>query len=129
MTDRKIWGFEIPTTPSGKNIWPKTLKREAVRRIDEEGASPGEIAAELGAHECLVRKWHVAARRARGDTIMDNGPAFAEVKLRTESRSVAAPTSNLEQARIIVGAVSIEFPTSIDEANLAKLIRAAGATA
>lgn len=127
MADREIWGFKILTSPSGKNIWPKALKREAVRRIDEEGASPGEIAAELDAHECLVRKWHVAARRARGDAILDNGPAFAEVKLRADSRSVAAHASNLDQARIIVGAVCIEFPISIDEASLAKLLRAAGA--
>ncbi len=127
MADREIWGFEIATSPSGKNIWPKALKREAVRRIDEEGASPGAIAAELDAHECLVRKWHVAARRARGDTILDNGLGFAEVKLHPDDRSVAAQPSNLDQARIVVGAVCIEFPISIDEASLAKLLRAAGA--
>ena len=79
MAARKIWGFEITTSPSGKNIWPAKLKKEAVRRIDEEGTSPGELAAELGAHECLVRKWHVAARRTRGDMVLSNGPAFAEV--------------------------------------------------
>lgn len=127
MAVREIWGFEIPISASGKNIWPIGLKRECVRRIDDEGASPGEIAAEIGAHECLVRKWHVAARRARGDTILDNGPAFAEMKLRSEARSIGAQSSNSDQARIIVGAVCIEFPLSIDEASLAKLIRAAGA--
>ncbi|KEO52205.1 hypothetical protein [Thioclava indica] len=126
MANREIWGFEIPTSPSGKNIWPKALKREAVRRIDEEGASPGEIAAELDAHECLVRKWHVAARRARGDAILDNGPAFAEIKLRPDARPIEARPSNPDQARIVVGAVCIEFPISIDEDSLVKLVRAAG---
>jgi transposase len=116
MADREIWGFKIQTSPSGKNIWPKALKDEVVRRIDEEGASTGEVAAELDAHDCLVRKWHVAARRSRGDAIASNGPTVAEVKLRSDALQVAAQMSTPEQARIIAGAICIEFPLSIDEA-------------
>lgn len=127
MADHEVWGFKICTSSSGRKIWPEALKLEAVRRIDEEGASPGEIGAEIDANEGLVRKWHVAMRRARGDTIADNRPAFAEVKLRPDSRLDTVNTNTLEQARIIVGAVCIEFPLSIDEANLAKLVRVAGA--
>lgn len=127
MAARKIWGFEITTSPSGKNIWPAKLKKEAVRRIDEEGTSPRELAAELGAHECLVRKWHVAARRTRGDIVRSNGPAFAEVKFNAASASESSVLPNTQQARIITGGVSIEFPISIDEASLMKLLRAAGA--
>ncbi|MBQ4823361.1 hypothetical protein J4729_02160 [Leisingera sp. HS039] len=62
MSKHEVWGFAIETSPSGKNIWPFDLKREATRRIREDGLSPGDIAAELGAHECLVRKWWVADR-------------------------------------------------------------------
>ena len=33
MTQRTIWGFEVETSPKGKNIWPYDLKREVVRRV------------------------------------------------------------------------------------------------
>lgn len=63
MSGIAVWGFEIESTPSGRKIWPNDLKYEATRRIREDGASPGSIAAEIGAHECLVRKWWVGATR------------------------------------------------------------------
>ena len=69
MSDYRVWGYNIITSPSGKKIWPKKLKLEATRKLREEGATPGDIAAELGAHECLVRKWWVADRRVRGEKI------------------------------------------------------------
>ena len=81
MAENEVWGFAIQTTPSGRNIWPNQLKWEATRRIRKEGLSPGDVAAELGAHECLVRKWWVADRRQRGEKINVEGPAFAEIKV------------------------------------------------
>ncbi len=65
MAEREVWGFKIRTSPSGKRIWPSELKREATRRLREEGMSLGSVAAELDAHECLVRKWWVADRSLR----------------------------------------------------------------
>jgi len=69
MAEYEVWGFTVRTSASGKNIWPNDLKREATRRIREEGQSAGDVAAEIGAHECLVRKWSVADRRSRGEKI------------------------------------------------------------
>lgn len=69
MAEREVWEFKIRTSPSGKRIWPSELKREATRRLREDGMSPGDVAAELDAHECLVRKWWVAERRERGEQI------------------------------------------------------------
>lgn len=66
MAEHEVWGFTIRKSASGKNIWPNELKWEATRRIREEGQSAGDVAAEIGAHECLVRKWSVADRRSRG---------------------------------------------------------------
>ena len=66
MAEHEVWGFTIRKSASGKNIWPNELKWEATRRIREEGQSAGDVAEEIGAHECLVRKWSVADWRSRG---------------------------------------------------------------
>ncbi|OBY28400.1 hypothetical protein [Leisingera sp. JC1] len=132
MSKHEVWGFTIETSPSGKNIWPIDLKREATRRIREDGLPPGDIAAELGAHECLVRKWWVADRRSRGEHIAVQGPAFAEIRMAEESQPPSAPleTRGISPgfARFHSGALCFEFPVSIPEADLMKLIRVAGLT-
>lgn len=80
MDVREVWGYQIRSSPSGKSIWPNALKLDAVKRL-RDGARPSDIAAELGAHEYLFRKWHVADRRARGELVAAQPPAFAEVWL------------------------------------------------
>lgn len=86
MAENEVWGFSIEKSPAGKNIWPNELKWEATRRIREEGQPPGDIAAELGAHECLVRKWSVADRRRRGEKIHVEGPASHRSALKARHR-------------------------------------------
>ena len=51
MSEREVWGYTIRKSASGKNIWPNEVKWEATRRIREDGALPGDVAAELDAHE------------------------------------------------------------------------------
>jgi len=129
MAENEVWGFAIQTTPSGRNIWPNQLKREATRRIREEGLSPGEVAAELGAHECLVRKWWVADRRQRGETISVVGPAFAEVNIEgsgTKDERTVSDNISAHSGYIHVGTMRIEFPLGISEADLMKLISVTG---
>lgn len=129
MDEREIWGFTIRKSASGKNIWPNELKWEATRRIREEGQSPGDIAAELGAHECLVRKWSVADRRRRGEIIHVEGPAFAPLAFEEEAPVVEARVAASNQSgfgRILCGAATIEFPLGISETDLLKLIQVAG---
>lgn len=130
MAEREVWGFKIRTSPSGKRIWPSELKREATRRIREEGVSPGSVAAELDAHECLVRKWWVADRRMRGEKISVEGPAFAQVSVESPVASAASlqlpeVNSSAGCAHLYVGGVCLQFPLSIAEADLLKLIRVA----
>lgn len=132
MSEHEVWGFTIRKSASGKNIWPNEVKWEATRRIREEGESPGDIAAELGAHECLVRKWSVADRRLRGEKIQVEGPAFAAVNFdgNVVTPEVPAPTSPAgsptDCGRIVCGSVAIEFPLGISEGDLAKLVQVAG---
>ncbi len=127
MADREVWGFTITTNPAGKNVWPNDLKREAVRRMEEDGDAPGDIAAELGAHECLVRKWGVAARRSRGDRIFVAEPAFAEINV-SDAPKARPPqaTGESHMGRLRVGKLCLEFPVGIAEPDLLKLIRVAG---
>jgi transposase-like protein len=125
MTQRTIWGFEVETSPKGKNIWPYGLKREVVKRILDEDQHIGTIAAEIGAHECLVRKWCVAARRERGETIVAPKPTFSEISISAEETvplNVPAPSS---RASLIIGEVEISFPAHISSAQLSKLLEAA----
>ncbi|WP_146180803.1 transposase [Thalassorhabdomicrobium marinisediminis] len=131
MAEREVWGFKIGTSPSGKRIWPNALKREATRRLREDGVSPGEVAAELGAHECLVRKWWVADRRERGEKISVEGSAFTQVSVDQRAVPAALPTTapvngSTCSAHLYVGGICLQFPLSIDEADLLKLIRVAG---
>lgn len=125
MPKHVIWGFTIEVSPSGRKIWPNKLKYEAARRIREDGLSPGEIAAEIGAHECLVRKWSVADRRSRGELISVQEPAFTEI-VTAESRppklDPTTPVASSEIAQLRCGSVSIEFSVTISEPNLTKLV-------
>lgn len=129
MAENEVWGFPIRKSASGKNIWPNEVKWEATRRIREEGHAPGDIAAELGAHECLVRKWSVADRRGRGEKVHVEGPAFAvlDVEGHRPVDNTPAPASNQTGFGLIrSGAVIIEFPLGISEDDLVKLVRVAG---
>lgn len=127
MAEYEVWGFTIRKSASGKNIWPNELKWEATRRIREEGQSAGDVAAEIGAHECLVRKWSVADRRSRGEKIQVEGPAFAALNIEGETPSVEphAPTRGTQTGfgRILCGSVAIEFPLGISQDDLVKLVQ------
>ncbi|WP_417742252.1 hypothetical protein [Salipiger sp.] len=131
MAEREVWGFKIRTSPSGKRIWPSELKGEATRRHREDGMSPGDVAAELDAHECLVRNWWVADRRARGEKISVDGPAFAQISVEpavapAAPQTTAAGNGSGGAAHLYLGGICLQFPLSIEEADLLKLIRVAG---
>ena len=125
MTQRTIWGFEVETSPKGKNIWPYDLKREVVRRILDDDQHIGTIAAEIGAHECLVRKWCVAARRERGETIVAPKPTFSEISISAEETVPLDVQRSMSRASLIIGEVEISFPAHISSAKLSKLLEAA----
>lgn len=130
MAEYEVWGFTIRQSASGKNIWPNELKIEAARRIREEGQPAGDVAAELGAHECLFRKWSVADRRSRGEKIKVEGPAFAPIAVEGVTRAAETPSPTLPAQTgfglILCGSVAIEFPLGISESDLAKLVQVAG---
>ena len=40
-----------------RRIFPEAFKREAVERVRAGGLSAGKVAAELGIHETVLRRW------------------------------------------------------------------------
>ena len=40
-----------------RRVFPETFKREAVERVATSGLSAGRVAAELGLHETVLRRW------------------------------------------------------------------------
>nr|WP_272211434.1 transposase [Marinicella sp. W31]MDC2877320.1 transposase [Marinicella sp. W31] len=122
-----IWGFKVGLSTDGRKIWPKSIKREAVRRVRDEGCPVKLIADELGTRDFLVRKWvKLAEARATHDGREKPKP-FAEVKLAEETSRLAELSHNSGAiGQLLVGGVCLEFPLNIADAELAKLIRVAG---
>src|SRR4051812_8948372 len=42
---------------SKRRVFPEAFKREAVERVGLSGLSAGAVAAELGLHETVLRRW------------------------------------------------------------------------
>ncbi|MBB3965076.1 transposase [Rhizobium metallidurans] len=129
MSKHEVWGFVIECSPLGKNIWPEELKREATRRIREEGIPLSQIADELRTKPGLVRKWWIADRRQRGDHIQVEVPAFATIQIEGANKPIAPveiKSQTVSFARLHVGKIYFEFPSDIPEMDLLKLIRVAG---
>jgi transposase len=40
-----------------RRVYPEAFKREAVDRVSSSGLTPGKVAAELGLHETVLRRW------------------------------------------------------------------------
>ena len=40
-----------------RRVFPEAFKREAVERVASSGLSAGAVAAELGLHETVLRRW------------------------------------------------------------------------
>ncbi len=62
-----------------RRIFPESFKREAVDRVATIGLSAGRVAAELGLHETVLRRWmsHYAPAQATGTPRRPNTQAAA----------------------------------------------------
>nr|WP_272214233.1 transposase [Marinicella sp. W31]MDC2878464.1 transposase [Marinicella sp. W31] len=103
------------------------MKREAVRRVRDEGCPVKLITDELGMQDFLVRKWvKLAETRAARDGAR-KAQAFAEVKrAREPARLAELRQDSGSSGRLLVGGACLETPLSITDAELAKLICVAG---
>lgn len=122
MADYKeFWGITVPVTPSGRLNWPNALKDLATKRVLDNGERIATVAGEIDAHENLVRKWCIQARRARGEDVASQ-PNFAPVVLEEQKSLPTFDTSM--KCRLHVGDAVLEFPSDISADQLKTMLSA-----
>ena len=102
-----------------RRVFPETFKREAVDRVVSSGLSVGKVAAELGLHETVLRRWV----RRLGSQATGPGPvkrslappasipspadlAAENARLRHENERLRMERDILKKAALIFGAAS-----------------------
>lgn len=118
---KEFWGIRVPVTPSGRLNWPNTLKDLATKRVLDNGERIATVASEIDAHENLVRKWCIQARRARGEDVASQ-PTFAPVVL--EEQKSLPPFDTSMKCKLHVGDAVLEFPSDISADQLKTMLRA-----
>jgi transposase len=101
---------------STRRVFPAPFKREAVDRVEMSGLSAGKVAAELGLHETMLRRWIMqfgtqATGPARRPHTQAPAPSpsdlAAEVgRLRRENERLRMERDVLKKAALIFGAAS-----------------------
>ena len=99
-----------------RRIFPEAFKREAVDRVASSGLSVGTVAAELGIHDTLLRRWTKQfAAQATGaawrPTTQAPAPSpsdlAAEVaRLKRENERLRMERDILKKAALIFGSAS-----------------------
>ncbi len=100
-----------------RRVFPEAFKREAVDRVVSSGLSAGRVAAELGLHETVLRRWMVrfSTAQATGTSWRPNTQAAApspsdlaaEVgRLRRDNERLRMERDILKKAALIFGAAS-----------------------
>ena len=99
-----------------RRVFPESFKREAVDRVVTSGLSAGRVAAELGLHETVLRRWMMQfGVQATGPTRRPNTQAAApspsdlvaeNTRLRRENDRLRMERDILKKAALIFGAAS-----------------------
>jgi transposase len=99
-----------------RRIFPESFKREAVDRVATSGLSAGKVAAELGLHETVLRRWMTqygtqATGTARRPVTQAPAPSpsdlVAEVaRLRRDNDRLRMERDILKKAALIFGSAS-----------------------
>lgn len=100
-----------------RRIFPESFKREAVDRVATSGLSAGRVAAELGLHETVLRRWmsQYAPAQATGTPRRPNTQAAApspsdlaaeNARLKRDNDRLRMERDILKKAALIFGAAS-----------------------
>ena len=99
-----------------RRVFPESFKREAVDRVATSGLSVGKVAAELGLHETVLRRWMTLyGAQATGTPWRSNTQAAApspsdlaseNARLRRENERLRMERDILKKAALIFGAAS-----------------------
>ena len=99
-----------------RRVFPEAFKREAVDRVAASGLSAGKVAAELGLHETVLRRWMIQfGVQATGPAWRPNTQAPApspsdlaseNARLRRENERLRMERDILKKAALIFGSAS-----------------------
>ena len=99
-----------------RRVFPESFKREAVDRVASSGLSAGKVAAELGLHETVLRRWMMQfGAQATGPASRPNtqspspspsGLASENARLRRENDRLRMGRDILKKAALIFGSAS-----------------------
>ena len=99
-----------------RRVFPEAFKREAVDRVAMSGLSAGKVAAELGLHETVLRRWMMqygaqatgAARRSNTQAPAPSPSDLASenARLRRENERLRMERDILKKAALIFGSAS-----------------------
>ena len=98
-----------------RRVFPEAFKREAVERVATSGLSAGRVAAELGLHETVLRRWVMrlgtvtgAARRpiTQAPPPSPSDLAAENARLRRENDRLRMERGILKRAALIFGSAS-----------------------
>jgi transposase len=98
-----------------RRVFPEPFKREAVDRVATSGLSAGKVAAELGLHETVLRRWMLlygaqatgAARRSSRQA-----PAPSPSDLAAENAQLRRENDRLRMKRDILKNAALIFDDS-----------------
>jgi transposase len=99
-----------------RRVFPEVFKREAVARVATSGLSAGKVAAELGLHETVLRRWMIqygtqatgTARRpnTQAPALLPSDLASENARLRRENERLRMERDILKKAALIFGSAS-----------------------
>jgi transposase len=98
-----------------RRVFPESFKREAVDRVATSGLSAGKVAAELGLHETVLRRWMMLyGMQATGParpTTQAPAPSPSDLaaenaRLRRENEQLRVERDILKKAALIFGSAS-----------------------
>lgn len=112
--------FEVITDAVGRRRWPTEAKARIVAEAFAPGAVVSEVARRHGLTPQQVFTWRRVARRAAEAAAV---PAFvpAVVAAGDTGEATDAPAGRIE---IVLGAAVVRVPPGVDEATLARVLRA-----
>ena len=95
-----------------RRVFPESFKREAVDRVVSSGLSAGKVAAELGLHETVLRRWMLQfGAQATGAAWRSNtqAPAPSPSDLASEVARLRRENERLRMERDILKKAALIF--------------------
>ena len=95
-----------------RRVFPESFKREAVDRVVSSGLSAGKVAAELGLHETVLRRWMMQfGAQATGAAWRSNtqAPAPSPSDLASEVARLRRENERLRMERDILKKAALIF--------------------